>query len=282
MIQLRRTAATAEAFGLECELHQPRRRPASCTRSWRPTTWSGAIWLPGDGKANPTDLTAALARGARHARARSIARADPGHRHRVTLRRARGDRRARPTRATSRPRSWSTAPASGPSRSARLVRGDRAAALGRALLRGHRPDRRGAPGPADAARPGRLHLLQGGGRRPGRRRLRAGGQAVGRARRSCPTRSSSSCSAEDWDHFSVLMDSALLRIPVLARHRHQEVLQRPGELHPRQPVHPGRGARAAGTSSSGPGFNSVGIASAGGAGRALAEWIVDRRPRPRT
>ena len=25
----------------------------------------GAIWLPGDGKANPTDLTAALARGAR-------------------------------------------------------------------------------------------------------------------------------------------------------------------------------------------------------------------------
>ena len=30
--------------------------------------------------------------------------------------------------------------------------------------------------------------------------------------------------AEDWDHFSVLMDSALLRIPALAPHRHQEVL----------------------------------------------------------
>ena len=29
----------------------------------------GAIWLPGDGKANPTDLTYALAKGARHARA---------------------------------------------------------------------------------------------------------------------------------------------------------------------------------------------------------------------
>ena len=26
---------------------------------------AGAIWLPGDGRANPTDLTAALARGAR-------------------------------------------------------------------------------------------------------------------------------------------------------------------------------------------------------------------------
>jgi glycine/D-amino acid oxidase-like deaminating enzyme len=30
---------------------------------------AGAIWLPGDGRANPTDLTAALARGARDAAA---------------------------------------------------------------------------------------------------------------------------------------------------------------------------------------------------------------------
>ena len=73
-------------------------------------------------------------------------------------------------------------------------RGHRAAALGRALLRGHRADRRRPPRPADAARPGRLHLLQGGGRRPGRRRLRAGGQAVGRRPTRSPTRSSSSCS----------------------------------------------------------------------------------------
>ena len=49
---------------------------------------------------------------------------------------------------------------------------------------------------------------------------------------------------EDWDHFSILMESALLRIPALQPHRDQEVLQRPRELHPRQPVHPGRGARA--------------------------------------
>ena len=55
---------------------------------------------------------------------------------------------------------------------------------------------------------------------------------------------------EDWDHFEILMDNALLRIPVARGDRHQEVLQRPGELHPRQPVHPRGGARGARTSSS--------------------------------
>ena len=38
----------------------------------------GAIWLPGDGKANPTDLTFALAKGAQDAR-RPDRREDQGH-----------------------------------------------------------------------------------------------------------------------------------------------------------------------------------------------------------
>ena len=46
----------------------PRRRRASSTRSCRSTTCVGAIWLPGDGTANPTDLTQSLARGARQRR----------------------------------------------------------------------------------------------------------------------------------------------------------------------------------------------------------------------
>ena len=32
----------------------------------------GAIWLPGDATANPTDLTQALAKGARHGGARIV------------------------------------------------------------------------------------------------------------------------------------------------------------------------------------------------------------------
>jgi sarcosine dehydrogenase len=64
MIQLRRTASMARGFGVEAEvigLDEARRR-------WplmRIDDLAGAVWLPGDGKANPADVTAALARGAR-------------------------------------------------------------------------------------------------------------------------------------------------------------------------------------------------------------------------
>jgi 4-methylaminobutanoate oxidase (formaldehyde-forming) len=64
MVQLRRTAAVAEAFGLDCEIISPAQ-----ARGRYPIMEAGdlqgAIWLPDDGKANPTDLTSALARGAR-------------------------------------------------------------------------------------------------------------------------------------------------------------------------------------------------------------------------
>src|SRR5437660_49694 len=62
MNQLRRTAATAAAFGLECELLTPA-QAAGRYPVMRTDDLAGAIWLPGDGKANPTDLTASLARG---------------------------------------------------------------------------------------------------------------------------------------------------------------------------------------------------------------------------
>ena len=83
---------------------------------------------------------------------------------------------------------------------------------------------------------------------------------------------------EDWDHFSVLMESAMLRIPALRETGHPQVLQRPRELHAGQPVHPRARRRRSADFFVGAGFNSVGIASAGGAGRALAEWIVEGEP----
>ena len=83
---------------------------------------------------------------------------------------------------------------------------------------------------------------------------------------------------EDWDHFSVLMESAVHRLPVLERHRHPQVLQRPRELHARQPVPPRASRPTCAGFFVGAGFNSVGIASAGGAGRALAEWVVAGEP----
>jgi glycine/D-amino acid oxidase-like deaminating enzyme len=64
LTQLRRTAATAEAYQLECELISPR-RAGQLYPVMRTDDLAGAIWLPGGGRANPADLTAALARGAR-------------------------------------------------------------------------------------------------------------------------------------------------------------------------------------------------------------------------
>ena len=153
---------------------------------------AGAIWLPGDGRANPTDLTQALASGRAARGARVV------ERRRVTgILVAGGARRPAwrtDARRRSRPRSWSTAPGQW----AKQV-----GALAGVTVPLHSAEHfyvvtdqiEGVhPRPAGAARPGRVHLLQGGGRRPGRGRLRAGRQAMGRAGRDARIPSSSSCS----------------------------------------------------------------------------------------
>src|SRR3954470_17838072 len=71
MVQLRRTAANAVAYDLPCELVSPER----AQELWPPMRVDdllGAIWLPGDGKVNPADLTQSLAKGARQGGARVV------------------------------------------------------------------------------------------------------------------------------------------------------------------------------------------------------------------
>jgi len=66
LIQLRRTASVARAHDVACDLISP----AEAGRLYpimRTDDLKGAVWLPGDGKANPADLTLALAKGARNA-----------------------------------------------------------------------------------------------------------------------------------------------------------------------------------------------------------------------
>jgi glycine/D-amino acid oxidase-like deaminating enzyme len=64
MTQLKRTAAVARAYGVPCDVISPR-EAGDVWPVTRTDDLLGAVWLPGDGKANPTDLTQALARGAR-------------------------------------------------------------------------------------------------------------------------------------------------------------------------------------------------------------------------
>ena len=151
----------------------------------------GALWLPGDGKANPADVTQALAKGARMRGARIFEKTKRHRRSSVKdgARDRRRDRRAATIEAevvVNCAGQWAKAGRA-------HVRRHRAAAFGRAHVHRHRPHRRRASGPAGDARPRRLHLLQGGGRRPADGRLRAGGQALGDGRHPGAISSSSCC-----------------------------------------------------------------------------------------
>lgn len=62
---LRKQAALARSFGVEVEVISPQQ----CGELWpllRTDDLQGGLWIPGDGKANPADLTMSLAKGARN------------------------------------------------------------------------------------------------------------------------------------------------------------------------------------------------------------------------
>ena len=64
MMTLRRQLALARSFGVECEEISAARAGEMFPPLFTDDL-AGAIWIPGDGKANPADLTMSLAKGAR-------------------------------------------------------------------------------------------------------------------------------------------------------------------------------------------------------------------------
>jgi len=82
---------------------------------------------------------------------------------------------------------------------------------------------------------------------------------------------------EDWDHFSILMENALLRIPALGHTGIKKFYNGPESFTPDNQFILGEAPECR-NFFVGAGFNSVGIATAGGAGRALAEWILTGDP----
>ena len=187
--EVKRQATTAKSFGLEMHLLSP----AEAQDLWPLMTVDdviGAAFLPTDGQANPTDITMALARGARQAgvticedtevrRHRGRRRGDQGCGHVAGPHRVqRGGVLRRPMDAVARGDG----------------RGQRATRVGAAPVRDHRAVHpRGAAQPADTARPGSTDLLQGRGRRTRDGRLRAEPRSVGDERdpRTASTSSSS-------------------------------------------------------------------------------------------
>ncbi len=62
---LKKQAALARSFGVEVQLITPK-EAGDLVPVMRTDDLHGAIWIPGDGKANPADLTMSLAKGARN------------------------------------------------------------------------------------------------------------------------------------------------------------------------------------------------------------------------
>ena len=82
---------------------------------------------------------------------------------------------------------------------------------------------------------------------------------------------------EDWDHFSVFMDNAITRCPALARAEVRHLTSVPESFTPDTSYILGE-APGVKNFFAACGMNSVGIASAGGAGKAVAEWIAQGYP----
>ncbi len=271
LTQLRRTAAAAEAFGLQAEILSPRqageRYPVMETGDL-----AGAIWLPDDGKANPADLTYALARGARD---RGVTIRE---RTRVTGILA-GDGTVRGVRTPAgdveaeivvncagqwakQVAGWAGVTVPLHSCEHFYVVTDRIDGIGRDLpvlrdpdgytyfkeevgglvVGGFEPDAKPWVPPDEIPYPFEFQLL-----------------------------------GEDWEHFAPLMEQAQRRIPALHETGIKKFYNGPESFTPDNQFIAGE-APGLRNFFVGAGFNSVGIASAGGAGRALAEWILTGDP----
>jgi glycine cleavage system aminomethyltransferase T/glycine/D-amino acid oxidase-like deaminating enzyme len=277
MAALERTAATATAYDLDCELISPR-RAAELYPIIETADLVGGIWLPGDGRANPTDLTAALARGARQRGAQIRERTTVTG---VTVRDASGAEARRVTGVrTDR----------GDVEAEVVVNcaGQWAKAVGELC---------GVTVPLHSAEHFYVVTDQIDGVHPDLPILRdpdgytyfkeeVGGLVVGGfepeakpwvAPDAIPRPFEFQLLPEDWEHFSVLMESALTRIPVLARTGVKKFYNGPESFTPDNQFILGEAPELRNFFVAA-GFNSVGIASAGGAGLALAEWIIGGQP----
>jgi glycine cleavage system aminomethyltransferase T/glycine/D-amino acid oxidase-like deaminating enzyme len=271
LTQLKRTAATAEAYGLECELISPD-KAHELYPIIRTDDLAGAIWLPGDGRANPTDLTAALARGARdrgvlireRTRVTGISVRDGAV---AAVRTDQGDVEAEIVVNCAGQWARQVGALCGvtvPLHSAEhfYVVTDQMDGVHRDLPVLRDPD-------------GYTYIKE-----------EVGGLVVGGfepeakpwvAPDALPYPFEFQLLEEDWDHFSILMDSAMHRIPALAETGIKKFYNGPESFTPDNQFLLGEAPELR-NFFVGAGFNSVGIASAGGAGRALAEWIIAGEP----
>jgi glycine cleavage system aminomethyltransferase T/glycine/D-amino acid oxidase-like deaminating enzyme len=275
LVQLKRTAASARAYGVACELISPREAGAL----WpvmRTEDLVGAVWLPGDGKANPSDLTQALARGARNGGARIIEKT------RVTG--------IESERGTVCAVTWQHKSGAEGRIACEIIvncAGQWAKAVGGLC---------GVTVPLHSAEHFYLVTEKIEGVHPDLPVMRdpdgyiyfkeeVGGLVMGGfepdakpwGMEGIPEDFEFRLLPEDWAQFEPLMDNAIHRVPALASAGIKQFINGPESFTPDNNFILGEAPELR-QFYVGAGFNSMGIASAGGAGMALAEWIVAGEP----
>ncbi len=270
MTVLQRTAASARAQGVNVEVISAREAgdlwPVMATNDLQ-----GAVWLPDDGKANPSDLTQSLARGARIRGARILERVQVTG---ITVKNgvacgvetARGNIAAEIVVNCAGQWARKVGQMCGvtvPLHSAEhmyIVTGK---------IEGVHPDL-----PVMRDPDGYIYFKEEVGG------LVMGGfepQAKPWGMKGIPDKFEFALLEDDWDQFEPLMENALLRVPQLANAEVKKFYNGPESFTPDNNFILGEAPELK-NFFVGAGFNSMGIASAGGAGRALAEWIINSAP----
>jgi 4-methylaminobutanoate oxidase (formaldehyde-forming) len=284
MVQLKRTAAVARAYGVDCDVLSA----AEAGRMYPIMAIAdllGAVWLPGDGKANPADVTMALAKGARNAGVRIVEGVRIiGATHEI------GAAGRRIGRLYWRDRSGGTGETA--AETVVLCGGQWSRALGGALgvavplfscehyyIVTDRIEGVFSNLPVMRDPDGYVYfkeevggLLMGGFEPDATPWLQAASHRGG-----IPENFEFQLLPDNWDAFEILMNNAIKRVPALADARIKQFFNGPESFTADNNFILGPAPGLANLYV-GCGFNSMGIACAGGAGRALAEWIVQGEP----
>lgn len=270
MVLLRRSAAMANAQGVDCEPLTPQQAGEKYP-IMRTDDLVGAVWLPGDGKANPADITQALAKGARNGGVRIFEKV------RVTGIDTK-DGRVTGVQTTD-----------GAIKAEIVVNcaGQWARQLGRKVgvtvplyscehMYIVTEKMEGVPRDLPVMRDpdGYIYFKEEVGG------LLMGGfepEAKPWNKDVIPDDFEFGMLPDDWDQFQILMDNALIRVPSLEKTGIKTFMNGPESFTPDLNYILGEAPQLRGFFV-GAGFNSMGIASSGGAGMALAEWIVAGEP----
>jgi sarcosine dehydrogenase len=270
MTLLRRSAAAANKQGVACEVLTPG-QAGDKYPIMRTDDIVGAVWLPGDGKANPTDITQALAKGARNGGVRIFEKT------RVT------------SIDTKDGRVTGVQTTEGPITAEIVVNcgGQWARQIGRMVgvtvplyscehMYIVTEKMEGVPRDLPVMRDpdGYIYFKEEVGGL-----LMGGFEPVAKPweKDVIPDDFEFGIFPDDWEQFQILMDNALIRVPQLEKTGIKTFMNGPESFTPDMNYILGEAPQLRGFYV-GAGFNSTGIASSGGAGMALAEWIVAGEP----